>query len=296
MARRSRPNACGGINHGGTEDTEKTRKPLTGVVSVPSVVLNYMRPNKIKQIWQAGGVVINGWLKIGSSYAAEMMAHAGWDGVTIDLQHSPIDYQTTIAMLQAISTTDTVPTVRVPWNEPGVIMRMLDTGSYGIICPMVNSRAEAEAFVGACRYPPHGYRSYGPHRALLYGGADYVAHANDVVITMAMIETAQALENLDDILSTPELDAIYVGPADLSQSLGFPGRVDPVEPRVAEAIEHIAAKAREHGVVPGIYTGSVAYAQQMIEKGFQFVTVSSDANFVAAGAQQVFQAMREGRQ
>lgn len=254
-----------------------------------------MRTNKIKHIWQSGGVVINGWLKIGNSYAAEMMAHAGWDGVTIDLQHSPIDYQTTIAMLQAISTTDTVPTVRVPWNEPGVIMRMLDTGAYGIICPMVNSRAEAEAFVGACRYPPHGYRSYGPHRALLYGGADYVPNANDTIITMAMIETAGALENLDDILSTPGLDAIYVGPADLSQSLGVPGRVDPEEPRVIEAIEHIAQKAREYGVVPGIYTGTPAYAQRMIAMGFQFVTVGSDAQFIAAGAQQVLQAMREGQ-
>lgn len=254
-----------------------------------------MRPNTLRSMWQAGDAVINGWLKIGHSYAAEIMAHAGWDSVTIDLQHSPIDPQSTFAMLQAISTTDAVPMVRVPWNEPSTIMSMLDAGCYGIICPMINSRAEAEAFVGACRYPPSGYRSYGPHRAVLYSGADYTQHANETVVTMAMIETARALESLNDILDTPGLDAVFVGPADLSQSLGFPPRVDPTEPRVVEAIEHIAAKAREHGVVAGIYTGSPAYARQMIAKGFQFVTVSSDAHFINTGAQQVLAAMREGQ-
>ncbi|GAC1384610.1 MAG: aldolase/citrate lyase family protein [Herpetosiphon sp.] len=252
-----------------------------------------MRPNSVRTIWQAGRPVLNGWLKIASSYAAELMAHEGWDSLTIDLQHSPIDYQTTVAMLQAISTTSAIPFVRVPWNEPGEIMRMLDTGVYGIICPMINTRAEAESFVGACRYPPHGYRSFGPHRALLYSGSDYVAHANETVVTMAMIETAAAVENLDAILSTPGLDAIYVGPADLGQSLGFAPHVDTSEPQLLDVIDHIVARARAHGVIPGIYTASQAYALKMVDKGFQFVTVSSDAYLMSAGARQVVTGMRK---
>ena len=156
-----------------------------------------MRENRLRGIWSEGGTVVNGWLQVPSSFSAEVMAHAGWDSLTIDMQHGPVDYGSLVPMLQAISTTDTVPVVRVPWNDPGLIMRVLDAGCYAVICPMINTREEAEAFVGACRYPPEGYRSYGPYRATLYGGQDYTDHANETVVTMAMIETQQALENLD---------------------------------------------------------------------------------------------------
>lgn len=253
-----------------------------------------MRENKLRTTWQSGGAAINGWLHLPSSYAAEVMAHQGWDSLTIDLQHGPVDYETTLAMLQAISTTDAVPLARVPWNEPGIIMKLLDAGCYGIICPMVNTRAQAEAFVGACRYSPHGYRSFGPNRALLYAGADYAPNANATVVTMAMIETAEALENLDAILSVSGLDAIYVGPADLSQSLGFTPRIDPTEPRVVAAMDQILAGCRKHGVVAGLHTGEVAYAKQMIAKGFQFVTLGSDARLLAAAASAVVAEMKGG--
>jgi 4-hydroxy-2-oxoheptanedioate aldolase len=253
-----------------------------------------MRENRIRSIWQEGGAVLNGWLHLPSSYAAELMAHQAWDSLTIDMQHGPVDYQAALAMLQAISTTDTVPMARVPWNEPGIIMKMLDVGCYGLICPMVNSRAEAEAFVGACRYPPRGYRSYGPNRVSLYAGADYPQHANETVITMAMIETAQALANLDDILSVPGLDAIYIGPADLSQSLGGQPGVDFTEGPAVEAIDKIVTAARQHGVVAGIHTGSPAYARRMVEKGFQFVTILSDARLMTSMTSQVIAAFRAG--
>jgi 4-hydroxy-2-oxoheptanedioate aldolase len=251
-----------------------------------------MRENKLRHIWQTGEAVLNGWLHIGHAYAAEMMAHEGWDSLTIDMQHGPVGFEAAVSMLQAISTTDTVPMARVPWNEPGIIMRMLDAGCYGIICPMVNSRAECEAFVGACRYPPHGYRSFGPNRARLYGGSDYASKANETVVTMAMIETAAAMKNLDDILTTPGLDAIYVGPADLSQGLGGLPDGDLNKPLVADALDAILAGCRQHGIVPGIHTGSSQFATQMIDKGFQFVTVLSDVRLMTLKAAEVVAAVK----
>jgi 4-hydroxy-2-oxoheptanedioate aldolase len=255
-----------------------------------------MRENKVRSIWAAGGAVLNGWLHIPSGFAAEAMAHQGWDSLTIDMQHGPVDYQDSLAILQAISTTNTTPMARVPWNEPGMIMKMLDAGCYGIICPMVNNRAEAEAFVGACRYPPQGYRSYGPTRVSLYAGADYAPHANETVITMAMIETGEAMNNLDEIMSVPGLDAIYVGPADLSQGLGGGPGIDWTEPRMVEAIDKVLATAKKHGVVAGIHTGSTGYASQMIEKGFQFVTVLSDVRLMTLAAEQVIIAVKGGQE
>ena len=251
-----------------------------------------MRENRLRTLWKSGGAAVNGWLAIPNGFSAETMAHQGWDSLTVDLQHGVVDYQGMVAMLQAISTTETVPVVRVPWLEPGILMKALDAGAYGVICPMVNSRADAQNLVAWTHYAPRGTRSFGPVRALLYGGADYPQHANDTIVSFAMIETAQALENLDDILSVEGLDAIYIGPSDLSLALGCAPAFDDVEPRVAQAIDHILERARAHGVVAGIHNGSPEAAQKRIAKGFQFVTVSSDARLMAAGAQQVMAKMR----
>ena len=169
-----------------------------------------MKKNKLKEIFKNGGAVINGWLQIPSSFSAEVMAKQGWDSLTIDLQHGVIDYLSAMQMYQAISTTDVVPMARVNWNEPGQIMKILDAGCYGIICPMISNREQAEKFVQACMYPPEGYRSFGPIRGLLYGGSDYGDHANNEILKLAMIETKEALDNLDKIMSTPNLDGIYI--------------------------------------------------------------------------------------
>ncbi len=254
-----------------------------------------MRENRIRSLWSQGEAAVNGWLAIPSAFSAETMAHAGWDSLTIDMQHGVIDYQAAVNMLTAISTTPTVPIVRVPWLDPGIVMKMLDAGAYGVICPMVNTREGAEKLVAATHYPPRGTRSFGPIRALLYAGADYARHANDTVIAFAMIETRQALENLDEILSVEGLDAIYIGPADLSLALGCTPKFDQDEAPVVEAIDFILAKAREHGVAAAIHNGTPEYALKMIEKGFQLVTVASDARLMAAGAQQVVANMRGGR-
>ncbi|MEX8518670.1 MAG: HpcH/HpaI aldolase/citrate lyase family protein [Leptothrix sp. (in: b-proteobacteria)] len=251
-----------------------------------------MRANRLRQIWQAGGAAVNGWLAIPDSFAAETMAHQGWDTLTIDLQHGMVGYQAMLPMLQAVSTTATVPLVRVPWLEPGILMKALDAGAYGVICPMVNTREDAQKLVAWTHYAPRGTRSFGPTRALLYGGADYPQHANDTIVTFAMIETAAALDNLDEILSVEGLDAIYIGPSDLSLALGCTPTFDDVDPKAAEAIDHILARAKAHGVVAGIHNGTPEAALKRIAKGFQFVTVSSDARLMAAGAQQVMAKMR----
>jgi len=253
-----------------------------------------MRPNALRALWQSGGAAVNGWLAIANSFSAETMAHQGWDSLTIDLQHGVVDYQTMVTMLQAISTTATVPIVRVPWLEPGILMKTLDAGAYGVICPMVNSREDAQKLVAYTHYAPRGTRSFGPVRALLYGGADYPQHANDTIVTFAMIETAAALENLDEILSVEGLDAIYIGPSDLSLALGCTPTFDDLDPRAAEAVEHILARAKAHGVVAGIHNGTTEAALKRIAKGFQFVTVGSDARLMAAGAQGVMSRMRAG--
>lgn len=253
-----------------------------------------MRENRLRTIWKSGGAVVNGWLAIPSSFSAETMAHQGWDSLTIDLQHGVIDYAGMVPMLQAISTTSTVPVVRVPWLEPGILMKALDAGAYAVICPMVNCREDAEKLVAYTHYAPQGTRSFGPIRALLYGGADYPKHANDTIVTFAMIETAKALENLDDILSTPGLDAVYIGPSDLSLALNCTPTFDDVDPPVAVAIDHILARAKAHGVVAGIHNGTPEAALKRIAKGFQFVTIASDARLMAAGAQAVIGKMRAG--
>ena len=250
-----------------------------------------MRENRIRTIWKAGGAVLNGWLALPTTFSAETMAHQGWDSLTIDLQHGVVDYQAAVNMLTAISTTDTVPVVRVPWLEPGILMKMLDAGAYALICPMVNTREDAEKLVAVTHYAPRGTRSFGPIRALLYGGTDYPKHANDTIVVFAMIETKQALDNLDDIMSVKGLDAVYIGPSDLSLALGCTPTFDDVDPPVVEAIDHILARAREHGLVAGIHNGTPEAALKRIEKGFQFVTVSSDARLMAAGAQQIIAKM-----
>jgi len=248
-----------------------------------------MRKNGVREIWAGGGKVVNGWLGIPSSFSAEVMANTDLDSLTIDMQHGIVEYQTAVTMLQAISTTNVTPLVRVPWNDPIPIMKMLDAGAYGIICPMVNTREECEKFVGACRYAPEGYRSFGPARAAIYGGADYASEANSSVITLAMIETAEAMENLEDIMSVEGLDAVYVGPTDLSISLGHaPGTkgasLEPVADNVIAAIDKILAIAAKKGVKTGIQCTSGEGVRDKFQKGFDLGTITGDFRLIAGGA------------
>jgi 4-hydroxy-2-oxoheptanedioate aldolase len=253
-----------------------------------------VRANTLRSIWARGEAVVNGWLSIPSAFSAEVMAHQGFDSLTIDMQHGVIDYQVAVTMLQAVSTTPVIPLARVPWNDPASVMKILDAGVYGVICPMINTPDEAEALVRACKYPPRGHRSWGPVRASIYAGADYGDHANADMIVMPMIETAEALKNLDAILSVPGIDAVYVGPSDLSLALGVRPSLDQTNPAVVEAQREIARACKRHGIAAGIHNTTAAYALKMIAEGYQFVTLASDSRFLAAKAAEEVNVMRKG--
>jgi len=244
-----------------------------------------MRKNKLKELFKTGKPIINSWLSIPSSFSAESMAQQSWDSLTIDMQHGLIDYSSAVNMLQAISTTDITPMARVNWNEPGQIMKILDAGCYGVICPMVSNRKEAEKFVQACQYPPKGYRSFGPIRASIYGGSDYAKHADDEILKLAMIETKEALEKLDEILDTPHLDGVYIGPADLSLAVGEePGFDKPEDTKAYKEILRVLDAAKKRKLIAGLHNGTPEYAQKMLDKGFNLVTVGSDSRYITAGA------------
>ena len=243
-----------------------------------------MRPNKIKQMWKDNKPVTLGWLSIANSFTAEVMARQGFDALCIDLQHGATGMSDLLSLLQAISQTDTTPVVRVPWNDPPAIMKALDFGAYAIIVPLVNTAEDAAKAVAACRYPPTGSRSSGPVRAVHYGGADYLAKADDEIIVMAMIETKEGLANLDVICATPGLDAIYIGPSDLSYALGLVPKMDNTDPLHLATCDKIRDAAHRHGKKACMHTISAAFAAGAIKRGFDLVMLTSDLNCMVAGA------------
>lgn len=251
-----------------------------------------MRQNHVLRAWRNGGQTIGGWLSINSSFSAEIMAHAGFDWLCVDMQHGLADFADCVTMLQAISTTDTVPFVRVPWNEPSIIMRVLDAGAYGVIVPLVSNREEAERAVAAVRYPPVGQRSSGPARAAMYGGPNYQAWANDEIALIVMIETAEALEKLDEILAVPGIDAAYIGPSDLAYALGLPPTGDNNDPKHVETVNRILEACKRHGVAPGAHTNSVEFTTRFLKQGFQLVMLGQDTNFMRRLASTELQAAR----
>lgn len=245
-----------------------------------------MITNTLKQIWAEGRPVLNGWCSIGSPFTAEIMAAQGYDSLTVDLQHGALDYSAALPMLQAMRGSPVVPLARVPWLDAGHIMKALDAGALGIVCPMINSRAEAEEFVSYMRYPPLGQRSFGPTRAGV-AMPGYGVQANDAVLAFAMIETAEGVENLDEIVATPGLDGLYVGPADLT--LGTQkGRLSPgfdrTEEEMVALIRRIADTCNAAGLRAALHCGTPDYAAKAIGWGYHMTTVSGDARLLAAAA------------
>jgi 4-hydroxy-2-oxoheptanedioate aldolase len=243
-----------------------------------------MRPNKLKQIWASGKAATNCWLMLPSAISAEQLAHQGWDSLTVDQQHGQADHAAMVAIFTAISTTDATPVVRVSSNDAGHIGRALDAGAYGVICPMVDTVEDAARFVAACRYAPQGGRSYGPRRASIYAGEDYADHANETVLTIAQIETATAMKNIDAIAAVPGLDMLFLGPNDLRLTLGLRPRADMVEPEILAAADTLLAACRKAGLKAGIFCGNPDDALAMIGRGFDFVTAVIDDSLLAAGA------------
>ena len=252
--------------------------------------------NNLIEIWKSDQPVINAWLSIPNSFTAEAFGKMGWDSITIDMQHGQNDYQTSISMLQGLTNSKSVPMVRVPWNEPGIIMKMLDLGVMGIIAPMINTKEDCEKFLSYCYYPPIGQRSFGPMRAQLIHGANYFGQANRNITTFAMIETKQAVENLDEILSVPNLTGVYIGPADMSSSYGLPPKFDVREDPVFSNIKLIAERAKKFGKIAGIHNGSTKYAKEMITLGYKFVTILSDFRVMSSHSQQIIDEMKNQSQ
>lgn len=256
-----------------------------------------MRSNKIKAMWREGKPAAAGWLSTGNTYLAEAMAHAGYDAVIIDMQHGmAVTTDKAVACLQAISTTDTVPMVRLPWNDPQVIQFVLDAGAYGVIVPLVNTYDDAVAAGRASRYPPIGDRSFGANRARFYAGADYAEHANEEIIVLVMIETLQAVENLEQIASAPGIDGFYIGPSDLAVSMGLsPG------PDAFKNTDHLAAcqrvldVANASGMVPCHHGAGPADAARLFDQGFKLSQIGSDILMVTNGAANALKTLAEER-
>lgn len=245
-----------------------------------------MFKNPLKEVWAEGRPAINGWLSVASPFVAEVMAASGYDSLTIDLQHGALDYSAMLPMLQAMRAAPVAPLVRVPWREPGIVMKALDAGAVGIICPMIDTAEEAAEFASFMRYPPRGTRSYGPTRAAVaYGG--YGTKANEEVLAFAMIETKAGLRNVEAIASTPGIDGLYVGPSDLALGTSD-GRLspgfDPEDAELVASIKHIAAVAKAKGIKVGLHCGSPDYAARAVGWGFDLTTVSGDSRLLAMAA------------
>lgn len=242
--------------------------------------------NKLKQLWAEGKPALNGWCSIGNPFTAEIMAAQGYDSVSVDWQHGALDYGDLLPMLQAMKASGATLMARVPWLDAASIMKALDAGAEGIICPMVSTRAQAEEFLSYMRYPPLGQRSFGPTRAA-FGLPGYGVHMNDQVLALAMIETAEGVENLEAIAATPGLDGIYIGPADLTlgtQGGRLPPGFDREEPEMIALIQRIAQVCKANGIRACIHCGTPEYAAKAIRWGFDLTTVGGDSRFLAGAA------------
>jgi 4-hydroxy-2-oxoheptanedioate aldolase len=252
-----------------------------------------MTANRLKERLNAGKPCINGWLLLPSPFSAEVMAQTGWDSLTIDLQHGLHDYQSAVIAIQAMQAHPVTPLVRVPVNEPGIIGKLLDAGAWGVICPMVNTAADARALVQSCLYPPLGSRSYGPIRARAYGGQEpYHSIANDQVLVLPQIETIEAVHNIEQILDVPGVSGIYIGPNDLGFSMGLVPTLDRKEPEILAIYDTLLKETSRRRLIACIHNASPAYAAEMIRLGFHFVTVASDISCMAASARESVVATR----
>jgi len=250
---------------------------------------------RIEGLWNSGQAIVCGWLLLPDSLTAEIMANQGYDTVTIDLQHGLIDYQTALSMLQAMNGSSTVPFARVPWLDPAIIMKLLDAGILGIICPMTNTADEARRLASYVRYPPVGERSFGPARAGFIVDPDYGGKANDMVKCLAMIETAEGYRNVEEIVQVEGIDGVYIGPIDLTLGLygnDLPIGIDREEPEMIEAIKRILNSAHAAGKKAGIHCGTPEYAARMTELGFDMVALSTDLGLFSAASKSSLKATR----
>lgn len=242
-----------------------------------------MRSNALAATIASGRPAVNAWVSSGSSYAAEVLSHAGFDSVTIDAQHGMFGRDSVLTLLQAVSAGPATPLVRPTAIDAAEIGWLLDAGAYGIIAPSVDTPELARELVAACRYPPQGRRSFGASRGLLYGGPDYVSEAAGVIMPWAMIESRSAVEHLAEIVATPGLYGVYLGPNDLALDLGVvPG--GRIGPEVAQIAHRIVAMAAQHGVRTGLFCADGAEGAHWAEAGFALITPGNDVSYLRSAA------------
>lgn len=246
-------------------------------------------PKSLIQFWNEGESSVNGWLGINSPVSAEKMATLSWDTITIDTQHGMIDLGQAMTMIQAIAATGKITLCRVPWNDPIWIMKLLDAGAVGIICPMINNREQCEKFVSACRFAPEGGRSWGPVRIPFSDPLDYLAWANRNIATIAMLETQEAIDNLESILSTPGLNAVYVGPSDLALSLGEKPDIMAKSNKVKNALREIKKQAEIMNIIPCLHTGNGEMAKDYLSSGWRLASITNDLRLMVDGANAALQ-------
>jgi 4-hydroxy-2-oxoheptanedioate aldolase len=252
------------------------------------------RAGRLREQWRDGKPALGAWAAIGSAFSAELMCVPGVDYICIDQQHGLIDYPQIIDMMRAIELYGITPFTRVPANESWMIGKVLDAGIQGVIVPMVSSGEEARKAVAACRYGKGNTRSYGPIRASMAMGSRDIGVVGDEVLCFVMVETKEGVEQIDEIASTPGLDGIYIGPADLALGLGLPPDLDKEEPEHVAAVEKILRACQAHNIIPGIQCGSGRAARKQVEKGFKLVTFFKDSAALPAAAERELAAAQTG--
>ena len=235
--------------------------------------------NRIRHALAEGRPSFGSWSILSGSLPAELMGRAGFDWVIIDTQHGAVVNGDLPPMIQALELGGTTPIVRVPWTDQPTIMRVLDFGARGVLVPMVNSAADARMAAAAMRYPPDGIRSFGPTRAAY----ESVAAANADVVLLVMIETADALDRVDEIAATPGVDGLFVGPVDLGLSLGLPLDWSGSAPEVRDAIDRVVAAATAAGRFAATVSSSRDHAEDLIRRGVSLVTLGADVGYLMAG-------------
>jgi 4-hydroxy-2-oxoheptanedioate aldolase len=249
-----------------------------------------MKTNPVRHKLKRGEPSIGTWLTLPDPFSARLMARMGFDWLTVEMEHSPTSFESAAAAFGIIAESGGVPLVRLPFNSVENIKRALDVGAWGIIVPMVNSRAEAEAVVEAARYRPVGKRSIGGslHAASFNTDAStYYAKANEEILVVVMTEHVDAVEHADEIMSVPGIDAVFIGPNDLHASMNQPPNFDSAHQQFNEAVSHILNTARKHKLAAGIHVVDAAQAQRRIKEGFQFIAVASEAGMMMAKAKEI---------
>ena len=256
-----------------------------------------MKKNPVRHKLKRGETSFGTWLTLPDVFTAQLMSKMGFDWLTVEMEHTPTTIEMAGANIAVIGNTGVAPLVRIPINSVQNIKRVLDIGAWGLVVPMVNSRAEAEAVVEAARYRPIGKRSIG---GSLHGAnfdtdpATYYARANEEILVVIMAEHVDAVEHADEIFSVPGIDAVFIGPNDLHASMGLPPMFDSTNKQFNDAVEHIRVTAKKHGVASGIHVADAPQALRRAKEGFQFIAVISDAGFMMSKAREVASALGLG--